>query len=559
MTCSYPALKLARGEPSQWRSRVLGALTFLALLAWTVTLQWFAGAYSSEFSGYPDEPAHYVTGLMVHDYIASGLPAHPMKYAEDYYLHYPKVAFGMWGPLPHVVEGVWMLVFSTSRTSLLLLMAMITATLAFTLSQVIRGEFDTLLGLAAGLALVAVKYVQTFTGMVMADNLCALLDFWAILCFGRYLDSERRRDAILFGVFGSLSVLTKGNGLALGFVPPLAVLLTRRFDLVKRLNFWIPAGIVVVLAGPWQYVSARLLTGIAEREVSWSIASAYGPMILGILGPWLLPFVLVGVYGRVIVPFRTRSIKGRWAAAGAFVPAFWIFHGLIPSADAETRYAVALVAPILMFCSAGVAQIAAWLRFPGVPFRVRAGALVVAAVCIFGATSFAVPRKQSYGFMEVADMLASRLDFQNSVVLISSEGGGEGWLVSEIAMRDHRPGHIVLRASKVLARSNWVGRHYEPLYPTPEEIMGYLESIPIRLLVIDKSSGSATVPHHRTLIKMLTMYPARWQFLGVYPQKMQATATGSRIEVYRLIGQENRPRGKIRLDLRYTLGKWIER
>jgi hypothetical protein len=40
---------------------------------------------------------------------------------------------------------------------------------------------------------------------------------------------------------------------------------------------------------------------------------------------------------------------------------------------------------------------------------------------------------------------------------------------------------------------------------------------------------------------------------------MHDTAANSKIEVYRLNGLENRPRSKIRLDLRYTLGRWIER
>lgn len=32
---------------------------------------------------------------MIRDYIANGFPASPMKFAEEYYVHYPKVAFGM--------------------------------------------------------------------------------------------------------------------------------------------------------------------------------------------------------------------------------------------------------------------------------------------------------------------------------------------------------------------------------------------------------------------------------------------------------------------------------
>ena len=74
-------------------------------------LSWFAGAFQAEFGGYPDEPAHYVTGLMIHDYIAGWFPATPLRFAENYYLHYPKVAFGHWPPVFHFLQAIWMLLF----------------------------------------------------------------------------------------------------------------------------------------------------------------------------------------------------------------------------------------------------------------------------------------------------------------------------------------------------------------------------------------------------------------------------------------------------------------
>src|SRR5688572_12835379 len=78
------------------------ALMFLAL---ALALQIVRGSYHDEFNGSPDEPAHFVTGLMVRDYVANGLPGSPMAFARDYYLHYPKVAFGQWPPILYVVQA----------------------------------------------------------------------------------------------------------------------------------------------------------------------------------------------------------------------------------------------------------------------------------------------------------------------------------------------------------------------------------------------------------------------------------------------------------------------
>ena len=107
---------------------VVRLLTFFSL---AVLLQMGSGAFSSGFSGYPDEPSHYVTAVMVHDYITSGFPAPPMTYAEQYYQHYPKVAIGHWPPLFYLVQAGWILLFTHSRVSVLLLMATVTACLAY--------------------------------------------------------------------------------------------------------------------------------------------------------------------------------------------------------------------------------------------------------------------------------------------------------------------------------------------------------------------------------------------------------------------------------------------
>src|SRR5581483_2252875 len=103
-------------------------LSFFALV---VGLQIASGAYHTEFSGYPDEPAHYVTSLMVHDYITSLNPVSPMEFARNFYYHYPKVAFGHWPPFFYVVQGFWMILFSASRTSVRLELAFTTALLAY--------------------------------------------------------------------------------------------------------------------------------------------------------------------------------------------------------------------------------------------------------------------------------------------------------------------------------------------------------------------------------------------------------------------------------------------
>src|ERR1022692_1569416 len=104
----------------RFQLRALAYVTVCAVL-WMLAalLQWKAGAFAVELSGNPDESAHYITGLMIRDYIASGQFTSPMTYAEHYYAHYPKIAFGMWPPFFHITEALWTLIFSPGKVSVL--------------------------------------------------------------------------------------------------------------------------------------------------------------------------------------------------------------------------------------------------------------------------------------------------------------------------------------------------------------------------------------------------------------------------------------------------------
>ena len=241
------------------------------------------------------------------------------------------------------------------------------------------------------------------------------------------------------------------------------------------------------------------------------------------------------------------------------IVAFWVFHALVPSAAAETRYTVAVVGPILMFFVAGVAWVASVIPPRRLPYPVRAGVLALGAACVFAATTFTIPRKLSYGFSELAGDLVNRPDLRDTVWLISSEAEGEGMLIAEVAMRERRPGHILLRASKMLAVSDWDGSHYESLLPTPEQSLAYLESVPVRLLIVDRGPAGHPLAHHASLLRMLAKYPDHWKLIGTYPRAVPVTAPNSRIEVYRLMTQENKPVGAIEINLQYTLGRTIKK
>ena len=549
---------------SPWsRRRGIPALRFLLLTivftAVAMLLQWSAGCYRTELSGYPDEPAHLITGLMVRDYVTSGWKTSPIQFAENYYLHYPKVGFGMWPPLFHFTEGAWFLLAPPRKTSAFALQALIAGLLAASVSFLAIRRFGWTIGLFAGAAFVALPNVQGFTAMIMADNLMALLAFWAMIAFAAYLGNGKMWTAVLFGALAGLALMTKSNAAALAVLPFAAIVLMRDYRRLFSLSF-IAAGVTAaIVAVPWQLLVMRFWTATVSAN-SYSVGYAlhmlriHVAMYLTNSGPIILVLALIGFVVKVVLPYRRRSIEPIWASAAALMVALFLF-GFAPL-PAEPRYHVASWAAMALFAAAGAATLAGLPWGRSLPSHWKTGAVVAGAAALYMATTFYIPTRRSYGFTEVASAVVSNPNLRDAVMLVSSENFGEGMLITEVALREPRPSHYILRASKMLSRSRWDLDRYELLYATPEAMSAYLKSIPVRLLVIDNTPGPVPVPHHDILNTMVKQYKDDWKLVDCYPKVGPVESRGL-VCVYECPAAAGSHK-QISIDMRYTLKKILE-
>ena len=473
-------------------------------------LQWKSGAFESDWSADADEPAHYVTGLMVRDWAAGGFPWPPMRFAEQFYDHYPKVGLGHWPPLFYLVQGAWTLVFSPSRVSVLLLMAALAAWLAADVFQLLRREVSPGAGLAGAAILLTLPAIQASSRSVHTEILTTVLILRAAVAYGAYLDDARWRDALRFGVWASLAILSKASGVILVAVPLAGILLTRRFGLLAKPSFWLPAAIVLTLCGPWY----ALAPGARHEAVApygkprfahWRVAGLAGDW--NSVAPfWLWPFSAAGAMGRT---------SGLWAALiGVVAGATAGRLGILPW---EARHLIYATPALVALAAAGAAL---------APGRVRRWAVMPAASVLCLVNVYRMPAKSSRGYVEVARGLPP-----DGPILICADAVGEGALIAEVAMRDslavsYPTGHVVERASKLLARSSWQGGRYELLARTPEEALRRIEESKARLLIVDMSGD---VPEHvRMVIRALEKTPQHWRRTGSY-----SGPTGQ-IGIYRL-------------------------
>lgn len=530
----------------RFRRPALAVFFFLV----TLWLQWRNQAYVAELGAEGDEAAHFVTSLLVRNYAADGMPGNPVSYAERLYFHYPKVAFGVWPPLFHLSGGIWMWLFGANRLSILLFIAALATGCALLVSLLMERYFGRLAGAVAGLIFLTLPRTQMLSAEVMTDLLVALLSFAAALAFGQFLRRERARDAIWFGVLAALAILTKYNALALAFVPPLAVLMTGRFALARKAAFWIPAGIVALLAGPWYWkmqhlvwYAAQPVPGIGDiPTVAWRYAADIGRVMLWIL---LVP-AAAGVAEWFSRDGRRRDPM--WTAILAQMTAVLLFH-IFVYAFFEQRYLSQLLPGLVAFAVKGAVDICRLVET-----RIRrehlAGAMFAALLpaMVLAPGTTVRTAKRHHGYSEIAERILADASRPRHRILISSETRGESMLIGELAVRQPRPQHVVLRASKVLASSTWMGQGYRVLH-TPETLSRYVEEAGVNYLVVDRRPGEEVMAHHAMVVGMADGHGRNWK-------KLPPMAEG--VDVYEIPQQAAAGRSPIRLDLGYTLGRDIQ-
>lgn len=500
------------------------AALFPLFLAVAIGLQVLDGAYRCEFGGHPDEAGHYVTGLLIRDFIARAKPGNPLGYAKTYYAYYPKVALGNWPPGFYLLQAAWTLPFGAGRTQVLVLMAGIAALVAALIAGMAAGRVPRPLAAGCGLAFLLLPLVQSHVAMVMTEPTIALLALLATVFWARYLADERAADAIAFGVVAATCILTKGTGFLLAGVPVFSVLLTRRWELLKRASFWLAAVVVAVLAGPWTLLTLKLAKegweeGSPSLAFTLSAIPYYADKLHQSLGSPLLALLLLGLAVTMARAWREGRKAGLEAAVAALVLSVFLLHVLVPCGH-EARHLIPALAGGCVLIAVGANEI--WRRL-GATRLGRTGeavGLVVLVAVVFALQTFALPAKGYRGFQPVAEQILATPEDAQTVLFVSSDARGEGMFISEVAMREKRPGHHVLRASKLLASSSWSGGDYVAKATDTAGLVETLAAAKVGLVVIDTTlpeARLAKMPHHALLTLVAAADPVLFEPVAIHP------------------------------------------
>jgi hypothetical protein len=521
------------------RQPVQNALAASGFLFLALTIQFLSGAFGAEFAGYPDEASHYVTGLMVRDYIADGFPSDPIQYATDYYRRYPRIAIGHWPPVFYAVEAGWMLAFGHSRTSILVLMAFITALTAGVIAAVVRRGFNTATAIVCGCAFIVLPEIQWQTALIVPEVLVAFFGFAAAIHLGRYLETGERRDSLWFALYASLCILTKGNGWAIVLAPPIAVLLRRQPGLLFRPASLMGGLLIGVLCWPWHAFTAQFLKHVwtgdtASPAYVVSNAAQVIARIVQALGWPVFVFAIAGLVLTCVSPaIRKRTAGGEYAAFASVIVAVCAFNAAVPL-EIEARKLVMAIPPMVVLMAAGFGW--AVERLPNLVRRdwVLPGLIAATVLVTHGVT---VRQKRVVGFIPASDVALASSFAGTSVQLVSGSALGEGAFIAEIAMRDTARRIRVARATKELAEMDWNGGHYRPRFKTTDELHKHLRDRSVSVVVAESVAERAAPVHHVLLTTMLREHSHEW------PEVPLDVPEGShpRVRVFRRAFDETAP------------------
>lgn len=517
----------------------------VVFLAMSLGQAWRLGGFNSDLGGDPDEGAHAVTALMLKDYLAGGLlqGSSPILFAERYYQAFPKVALGHYPPgyyLPAAAAlGIW-----TDPRSLIILQCVLVALLGLAAVKLaastwaVAGSGPGFAAWFCGAAVVLHGEVARVSVHVLADLMLVLLVLAAMACWTAWMARPAWSRSLAFGLLAAAAILTKGSALGLAGIPVLTLLFTRRWNDLKRLSWW-GAGIpVVLLAGPWMVWSLRFTkegftgdTPAAFFVKAWGEYASMAPRFFA----WPVLFMLAVAVVRAVVGMCRPAGAMDDTRAGLWATCLGMQGiAMIVPAGFSPRYMLPALIPVLVLV---VLEISYWL----LPSRLRLASGLTVALFLFSIVDIWRDRsKEVHGFAQAVDRVLALPDSgaQRSW-LVSSDGRGEGAMIAAAAFRT--PDRIattrhILRGSKEIADTDWVGSHYEIKFRSDAELLAYLEKARVDVVLVDLSMPAAEQkPHEAKLQQALSSAPRGWEKLPDQPVTRMTGMQPGHLEIYRCI------------------------
>lgn len=393
-----------------------------------------------------DAPRHALNGAFVKDVIAA-LPAHPVAWAESYYLQYPSLSILFYPPLFYVFEAAAFAGLGVTQFAAQATVALFYTLLGLGVYRLTRLWASRPAALGAALMLMGMPEVALWGRQVMLDIPAMAWLVWGIYAFARFLKFDRARDLALAAALLLAALYTKYNVAFIVAPLLLTLVVARGWSALRDRRLWwtggaaaigaLPAIGLLLTFGSANLQSAADLSGELPR---WSLAAwTFYPALLPQIVGW--PVLGLAVAGlAALVAGRIPALKGwpAWLLVGWTVIGYVFFTAI---AVREPRHLMTALPPLAILAACALDQL---------PPR-RVGGVVALAVGA-GVLAWTVaydPVPTVAGYKQMADYVADSVPM-NARVLFS--GYRDGNFVFDLRMREDRRDIATIRADKLLLR-----------------------------------------------------------------------------------------------------------
>jgi 4-amino-4-deoxy-L-arabinose transferase-like glycosyltransferase len=509
-------------------------LSYLCAVLLGVMAMMLARAYQSGFSG-ADEPSHFLNGYFVADYLRHHFGTNPMAAATDFYVHYPKISIGHWPPAYYGLLGLLFLVLPPTLPVAFALNVLLAALPALAVAAALALLAGRRAALAGVLVYAMTPLVLEGQAMFMVDQPLAACLVAATAVWIAYLCAPGWGKAIGFALLAALAVLMKGNGWLVVFIPLFHIALTRNWKQLLSIKLYVAAALMAVLVVPWYVLTAKIAADGFNYQAGIAYATQALLANLGTLAHALTPAgMLLAVVG-VVAEYRARAAAPRrWTLVSGILSlllATLTLQSLVP-VDIVDRYMAPALPALVVLAVLGAARLLVWLaaRRPG-PLAALAGIALAAVAMIPGVLHLAAREpKADTGIALVARQLAPT--GMPALTVIDGPAGYEGAFIAQMAVHDARLQGYVVRASKLLADSNFMGSSYTLKFDSGSAVLAELRRLGVQHIVIVRANNAAAYPHSQQLRNALANDNSGFILKQSLPHQYRTGTT----EVYEALG-----------------------
>jgi hypothetical protein len=462
-----------------------------------------AKSYQSGFSG-ADEPSHFLNGYFVADYLRHHFGSNPMAAATDFYIHYPKISIGHWPPAYYGFLGLIFLVLPPTMGAVFGLNVLLAALPAVAIAAALALLCGRRAAIAGVLLYAITPLVLEGNAMFMADQPLAACLAAATAVWIAYVCAPGWGKAIGFALLAALAVLIKGNGGLVVFIPIFHIVLTANWRLLLAIRLYVAAALAAMLVAPWYILTAKIAADGFNYQAGTAYAIQALAMNLQTLMHNLTPAgVLLALFAAVMAYRERKHAALRWTIVSGIVSlvlATLTLQSLVP-VDIVDRYMAPALPAMVILAVLGAQRLLGQLAQRSA-LRAPAVAVLAAVLAVPGVMHLMarVPKADA-GLAQVSAALAPGA--KPTLTVIDGRSGAEGAFIAQMAVHDAGLHGYVIRASKLLADSNFMGSSYTLKFQRPQQVVAELHRLGVQHIVIVREDGADAYPHSKQMREAL--------------------------------------------------------